>query len=84
MPDSPSLASQIAGVLTCFEAIADAIIARDPAMGVAIEERLEEALTSITTRDGPKAPSALPPEGLLYILQMKRRRASSTGAEPPP
>lgn len=84
MANVPSLASQISGVLMCIEAIADAIIARDPAMAVAIEERLEEALARVTARDGPKTPSAVPLESLLYILQMKRRRASSTGAEPPP
>lgn len=84
MSDTPSLASQIAGVLVCLEAIADAIIARDPAMAVAIEERLEEALARITARDGLKAPSALPPEYLLYGLQMKRRAAPSTDAAPRP
>lgn len=83
MADTPSLASQIAGVLMCIEAIADAIIARDPAMGVAIEERLEEALARVTARDGPKTPSAVPLESLLYILQIKRRAAPTTDAAPP-
>ncbi len=83
MSNVPSMASQIAGVLMCVEAIADAIIARDPAMGVAIEERLEEALQRIKNSDGLEPRTAVPPENLLYVLQMKRMGSSPMGDAPP-
>lgn len=75
MSGTPSLASQIAGVLTCFEAIVDALIARDPAMAIAIEERLEEAVALLEQRSDLDPKSAVPPRSLLRILRMRREGA---------
>lgn len=77
MEAEPDLAAVAAGVVVALRAMADALIARDFGLQIAIEERLRTAIAEIAMSPGSNTGATVVPRGLLAALQMQNRAASS-------
>lgn len=73
MEAEPDLAAVAAGVVVALRAMADALIARDFGLQIAIEERLRASIAEIAMTPGSNTGATVVPRGLLAALQMKNR-----------
>ena len=72
MDGMPSQGAILIGVLACLEAIADVLIARDPAIRLALTERLEERIAAVERNSDAPPGSAEPLRVLRDALEAGR------------